>query len=91
MGGTVTDNQARWLNQLGKKIIVVPDMEAGGGYLVDAALKEGWSVSFPKWDPGIKDGADATKTYGKLYTVWSIIDAQVSNKLEINVRRQRLR
>lgn len=91
MGGTVTDNQARWLDQLGQKIIVVPDMESGGGYLVDAAVKNNWSVSFPKWESGIKDGADAVKAYGKLYTVWSIIDAQVSNKLDIHVRRQRLR
>lgn len=91
LGGTIGENQVRWLKQTGKNIIVVPDMEKGGGPLVDTAVKEGWRVSFPKWDKGIKDGADAVKAYGKLYTVWSIIDAQVENRLEINVRRQRLR
>jgi hypothetical protein len=91
LGGTLTEEQTQWLRHCGKRIIVVPDMEKQGGGLVDTALKEGWSVSFPKWDIGIKDAADAVKRYGKIYTVWSIIDASVSNKLEINVRRQRLR
>jgi len=91
LGDKITDDQIRWLNQCGKKIVVVPDRVNQGGTLVDTAVREGWQVSFPRWDAGIKDGADAVKTYGKLYTIWSIIDAKVSNKLEINVRRQRLR
>lgn len=91
LGDRLSDDQIQWLNFTGKKIIVVPDMVNQGGTLVDVAAREGWQVSFPKWDPGIKDAADAAKAYGKLYTVWSIIDARVANKLEINVRRQRLR
>jgi hypothetical protein len=90
LGDKVMPDQARWLNQTGKKIIVVPDRVEQGGKLVDTALSEGWYVSFPRWDTGIKDAADAVKAYGKLYTVWSIIDAMTKNKLEIGVRRQRL-
>jgi DNA primase len=90
LGDKVMPDQARWLNQTGKKIIVVPDRVEQGGKLVDVALSEGWHVSFPRWDQGIKDAADAVKAYGKLYTVWSIIDAMTKNKLEIGVRRQRL-
>ena len=91
LGDKITDDQIRWLNQCGKTIVVVPDRVDQGGTLVDVAIKEGWHVSFPRWDAGIKDGADACKTYGKLYTIWSIIDAKAVDKLEINVRRQRLR
>lgn len=91
LGDKLSEEQIQWLKQCGKTVIVVPDMQKGGGTLVDIALKENWHVSFPRWDAEIKDGADAVKKYGQLYAIWSIIDARVSNKLEINVRRQRLR
>lgn len=91
LGDKLSEEQIQWLRHCGKTIVVVPDMQKGGGTLVDIAVKENWHVSFPRWDPEIKDGADAVKKYGKLYAIWSIIDARVSNKLEINVRRQRLK
>ena len=90
LGDKVTSEQASWINKTGKKVIVVPDRVNQGGRLVDVALREGWSVSFPTWDKGVKDAADATKAYGKLYTVWSIIDSRAENRLEIGVKRQRL-
>jgi hypothetical protein len=91
LGDKLTEEQIKWLNRCGKKVVVVPDQENNGGTLVDVAAREGWHVSFPRWENGIKDAADAVNRYGKLHTVWSIIDARVQNKLEINVRRQRLR
>lgn len=91
LGDKVTAEQALWLNQTGKTIIVVPDRTNQGGRLVDTALTEGWHVAFPSWDAGIKDAADAVRAYGKLYAIWSIIDARTKNRLEIGVKRQRLK
>lgn len=91
LGDKVTAEQAAWINRSGKTPIVVPDRTNQGGRLVDTARDEGWYVSFPSWDDGIKDAADAVRAYGKLYTVWSIIDARTKNRLEIGVKRQRLR
>lgn len=91
LGDKLTPEQAVWINQSGKIPIVVPDREKQGGNLVDVALKEGWHVTFPKWDSDVKDAADAAKKYGKLYTVWSLIDARTNNRLQINIERQRLR
>lgn len=91
LGDKITSEQIQWIKHTGKIPVVIPDREKQGGALVDAALKEGWYVSFPKWDPGIKDAADAVKRYGRLYTVWSIIDAMTNNRLQINIERQRLK
>lgn len=91
LGNHITDEQVTWVKNSGKIPIVIPDREKGGGTLVDVAIREGWHVSFPKWDPGVKDAADAVKLYGRLYTVWSIIDSMTNNKLQINIERQRLR
>ena len=51
-------------------------------------MRENWYVSFPKWDPDIKDAADASKKYGKLYTLFSVIQAKTNNKLDISIRRK---
>ena len=91
LGDKSTAEQIAWVNRSGKVPIVVPDRTNQGGKLVDTALTEGWHVSFPSWDDGIKDAADAVLAYGKLYAVWSIIDARTKNRLEIGVKRQRLK
>lgn len=91
LGDKVTAEQAAWINRSGKTPIVVPDRTNQGGRLVDTALTEGWHVAFPSWDAGIKDAADAVLAYGKLYTIWSIIDARTKDRLSIGVMRQRLR
>jgi hypothetical protein len=57
-----------------------------GKKLVDQALELGWSVSFPDWDPGIKDANDALCKYGRLYTLYSIIKNKESNKLKIQLK-----
>jgi hypothetical protein len=88
LGDHISSEQCQWLNNTGKKIIVLPDREKEGGKLVDIALRENWYVSFPKWDIDIKDAADASKKYGKLYTLFSVINAKTNNKLDINIRRK---
>lgn len=91
LGDKISAEQVQWIKQSGKTPIVVPDREDGGGKLVDVALKEGWHVTFPRWQADVKDAADAAKKYGRLYVVWSLIDARTQNKLQIQIERQRLK
>lgn len=91
LGDKLSEEQILWLNQSGKTKVVVPDRINAGGTLVDIAIKQGWHVAFPQWDRNIKDAADAVKAYGKLYSIWTIIDSITKDKLSINVQRQRLK
>lgn len=65
--------QASEVNSLGMKPIVCPDRDKSGDGLIDAAIQNGWSVSFPPWERGVKDAGDAVVKYGKVFTVYSII------------------
>jgi hypothetical protein len=42
-------------------------------------------VSFPPWDPDVKDANDAVQKYGKLFTVKSILDFSVDNSTKAEV------
>jgi hypothetical protein len=88
LGDKISYEQRQWLRSTGKDIIILPDRVKQGGALVDIALEEGWYVSFPKWDEGVKDAAEASKQYGKLYTLWSIIQERTNRKLTISTLRQ---
>jgi hypothetical protein len=88
LGSTVTTKQVAWLNSSGKEIIVVPDRELKNQDLIDTALTQNWSVSFPEWEDGIKDCAKATSRYGRLYTLKSIIESKTTNSLKINIKRK---
>jgi len=90
LGDKVSAEQAEWLNNTGKKIVVVPDREKLGGKLVDTAMAQGWYVSFPEWgsDLRIKDAAQAVQELGKIYTMLSITGAMVNSKLAINTKRR---
>ncbi|CAB4123067.1 hypothetical protein UFOVP29_226 [uncultured Caudovirales phage] len=80
--------QIEQLHTSGCEIIVMPDQEQQNQDLIDQAMQQGWSVSFPEWGFGCKDAADATKIYGELYTIRSIIAARTQDELDINVLRQ---
>jgi nitrogen fixation protein len=82
--------QAQRLKNLGLPIIVVPDRDLAGAKLINAALEHGWSVSIPPWDTHIKDVSDAVKEYGKMYTVWSILNYCESNQLKIHLMKKKL-
>jgi len=100
LGAKLTDEQAHWLNTSGKTIIVLADRDKSGQRQIDHALKFNWMVSFPKlkdghglqnwWHPDVKDAAEATQRYGKLYVMRSIIESATSNKVEIGVKRRML-
>lgn len=82
----VNENKAEIIESLGKQIIVVPDRDRSGKRLLDKALEYGWAVSFPLWEPDIKDCADAHQRYGKLYTLRSILADTETSALKIKLR-----
>jgi hypothetical protein len=86
--GDINQEKINHINRLHKQIIVSPDKDKNGTALVEAALENNWAVSFPKWDKYIKDAAQASETYGKLLTLYSIIQSRVINKTQIDVMWQ---
>jgi 5S rRNA maturation endonuclease (ribonuclease M5) len=100
LGAKLSTEQTQWLNTCGKQVIVLADRDKSGQRLIDHAITNNWMVSFPKlrdghgmenwWDSEVKDAADASLKYGKLYTIRSVISSAVSNKTEISVKRKLL-
>jgi len=91
LGSKINQQQIAWLNSSPKEKIVVPDRQMKNQELIDTALEQGWSVSFPDWAQGIKDAADSSKRYGRLYTIASVIQARTKSTLEISMKRQMMR
>lgn len=89
-GSTMSKAQVNWLNSTDKEKIVLPDRERTNQDLIDTALKNKWSVSFPSWGDKIKDAADASAVYGRLYTIHSIIQSRTSNENKIQINRNML-
>ena len=87
---TINDDQARFLRQLNRPIIFVPDQDKTGLESCDRALELGFQVSIPNWHSGIKDVNDAVIKYGKVATLLSIIQNATSNKIKIEMQRKRI-
>lgn len=85
--GEIGQEKIDIINRLQKQIIVCPDRDKKGQDLIDVAIENGWAVSFPKWDIGIKDAAKASEKYGRLLTVHSIISSAIDGKLNIQLKR----
>lgn len=83
--GEINQSKIDLINRLQKKIIVCPDRDEKGWDLVKAAMDNNWAVSFPKWDSNIKDAAEASKNYGRLLTLYSIISSAISGKEKIKL------
>ena len=81
----IADQQARLINNLGKKVIVIPDQDEAGLALIQKAIEYNWAVAFPTWDIKIKDAADAVKTYGKLFVIVDAIMSAVDNPIKIKM------
>jgi len=84
------ETQVQRLKQLGKEVIVVPDHDKPGAKMLEAALKNGWSVSLPPWGEDVKDVADAVKKYGRLYTLSTILHYRESNEIKIQLLKKKL-
>jgi len=91
LGSKMNKQQIAWLNSIDQEKVIVPDRQLKNQELIDIALEQGWSVSFPDWDDKIKDAAQASATYGRLYTIASVIKARTNSKLQINMKRQMMR
>lgn len=90
LGNEINENQAEIIDSLGKEVIVVADTDPIGVNTINAAIKYGWSVSFPIWQETCKDINEAVCKYGKLFVLKSIIDAKESNILKIQLMRKKI-
>lgn len=84
----INDDQADIIESLGDNIILLPDFDKPGAKMVDFAVSRGWDVSFPEWE-NCKDVGDANVKYGRLYTVRSIIDSAIQNKVKIDLMKRK--
>lgn len=71
-----------------KEIILLPDRDKSGNKMVQQLLEENlpFSVAFPNWERGIKDAEQAAKKYGRLYTIYSILNSKENNKELIKMK-----
>lgn len=88
-GSEINDQQALLLNKLGKDIFVVPDRDKSGSKLVEQAIDRGWGVSLPDWPQDINDISDAVNKYGRLYTLYSIVNSAETSPLKIRLRMKK--
>ena len=86
-GRNINDDQIYMIKNLGMPVIVVPDNDKDGDDLIDIAIREGWSVSFPPWKHKFKDAAAAAAKYGRIYTIQSILASVETNPLTINLKK----
>lgn len=89
----ISEQQADLIDELAREVIVVPDFDLHinkngkkvwpGENMITRAIEYGWSVSFPEWKSTCKDINDSVVKYGKLFTLYSILQAKESNPLKI--------
>ena len=88
LGSEINDTQRELISGLNRPVIVVPDRDEAGQKLIDQAMEFGWGVSFPEWQKGVDDVADAVLKYGRLFTMQSILKATETSKLKIDLKRK---
>ena len=88
-GTSLSEEQAKIINGLRKKIIVLPDFDTAGNALVDIAVEQGWDVAFPDWAEDCKDANEAMLKYGRFFTVENVLDNIVtgSTKAKLLARK----
>lgn len=89
MSNEVGPQQINLIKQLNREVVVVPDRDEAGLKLAEQAIELGWSVSMPEWPEGVKDVNDCMRTYGRLYTMWSIVSSRESMPLKIQLRMKK--
>lgn len=78
------------IRSLGRQVIALPDQDRAGLALARTALTQGWAVSFPDWEPDVKDAADAVQKYGRLYTLQSVLRGLETQSLRTEIRIKQL-
>lgn len=91
MCNTPNDAQIARLKALGKEVIVVPDRDKAGAYMLNIAIEQNWSVSLPPWGDDIKDVAEAVKRYGRLYVLTAILHYRVDGEIKIGMLQKKLK
>jgi len=104
LGGKISKQQVEWIKRSRKEIILLPDRDLKNSVLMETAIENGWSVSWPwssydketsqvreYWERDVKDASDAVKKYGRLYTLRSIIDSKTNSELEIKMKFEQLK
>lgn len=90
LSNKISPQQADMIEELGKQVILVPDLQESGKPLINDAIEYGWHVAFPEWDNDIKDSGEAVQRYGKLFTLKSIISSVATNKTKIELLKRRI-
>lgn len=90
MSNTMNQTQITRLRNLNKEIIIVPDKDQAGSQLLQTAINQNWAVSLPFWEEHVKDVADAVKSYGRAYTLYSILYYKETNSIKIELLKKRL-
>jgi len=85
-----SEEQADIIDSLRREVIVVPDRDRAGSKLINNALEYHWSVSFPVWQETCKDINEACVRYGRLFVLYSILQARETSRLKIELKRKRL-
>lgn len=88
-GSEVSEQQKMMLEQLNKRIVVVPDRDKSGSRLVQTSIENKWSVSLPDWNKQVNDISDAVSIYGRLYTLYSIVKSAEDSPLKIKLRAKK--
>jgi len=88
LGNKLTQAQIDLINSVKSQVIVCPDRDKSGGNLVDIATENNWKVSYPEWESGVKDTAEAVQKYGRLYTLQTIIKSATNNNAKIQVLKK---
>jgi DNA primase len=82
---SLSEEQASLIKQTRKRIVLLPDADHAGNELIEPAIKEGWSVSFPEWMEQHKDANSAANEYGRAFVLQSVIQAATDNPTKIKV------
>jgi hypothetical protein len=85
-----SETQILRLNALGREVIVVPDNDKAGAVMIKTAIDQRWSVSLPDWGDDVKDVADAVKKYGRIYTIFTILQYREHNQIKITMLKKRI-
>lgn len=82
---SLSESQASLINQLKKKVILLPDADVPGRDLIEPAIRQGWYVAYPEWMAEIKDANGAAQRYGRAFVLQSTIAAATDNPAKIRV------
>lgn len=87
---SVSTEQASLINQLSKKVVVLPDADKAGQGLIEPAIAQGWAVSFPDWMSEFKDVNAASVALGRPVVLQSVLMAATDNPTKIRVLAKKM-